>query len=112
MSMAWSLELRVPFVDSTFLEALRQIPATLRLERGKRLLLEAVPEIPSWVARRPKQGFAFPFEDWVTGEWSDVFARINAASPVRLGSWYRAWALFALESFFQRTSIGPSHHFC
>ncbi len=105
MSMAWSLELRVPFVDSRLIESIRRIPAALRLAKGKQILLDAVPEIPRWVRERPKQGFTFPFRDWVTGEWQDVFRRIEATSPVRLKSWYRTWCLFALETFVERNNI-------
>src|SRR3712207_6512294 len=105
MSMAWSLELRVPFVDSRFIEGIQRIPAELRLAAGKRLLLDAVPEIPEWVRNRKKQGFTFPFADWIRGEWQDVFRRIEATSPVRLKSWYRTWCLFALESFIARNGI-------
>jgi len=108
MSMAWSLELRVPFVDSRLIEQVARIPAHLRLERGKRGLLDAIPEIPSWVRGRPKQGFVFPFKEWITGEWRDMFHRIGAESPVRLKSWYRAWCLFALESFLAKSGIGPN----
>ena len=105
MSMAWSLELRVPFVDSKFIEAIQRIPAALRLAKGKRLLVDAVPEIPQWVRDRPKQGFTFPFRDWITKEWNDVFQRIELTSPVRLKSWYRTWCLFALETFIERNRI-------
>jgi asparagine synthase (glutamine-hydrolysing) len=105
MSMAWSLELRVPFVDVKLIEGLRRIPARLRLAQGKRLLLSAVPEIPEWVRGRPKQGFMFPFKDWLTGEWGDVFHRIELESPIPIKSWYRSWCLFALESFVTANQI-------
>ena len=104
MSMAWSLELRVPFVDNKLLEQIARIPAKIRLKRGKQILLDAMPEIPHWVRNRPKMGFSFPFKDWVTREWDDVFRRIRAQSPVRLKNWYRAWCLFALDSFVTRLS--------
>ena len=104
MSMAWSLELRVPFVDSRLLEQIARIPAEIRLRHGKQILLEAMPEIPPWVRNRPKMGFSFPFKDWVTGEWDDVFRRIKAQSPVRLKNWYRTWCLFALDNFVTRLS--------
>jgi asparagine synthase (glutamine-hydrolysing) len=104
MSMAWSLELRVPFVDRKLLEQIARVPANIRLRRGKRILLEAVPEIPDWVRERPKMGFSFPFKDWVTGEWDDVFRRIKAQSPVRLKNWYRTWCLFALDNFVTKLS--------
>lgn len=102
MSMAWSLELRVPLVDSRVIEAVQTIPAGIRLTRGKRILLDAIPEIPPWVHERPKQGFIFPFENWMSREWLGVFRRIEASSPVRLKSWYRTWCLFALDSFLER----------
>jgi asparagine synthase (glutamine-hydrolysing) len=105
MSMAWGLELRVPFVDKDLIEAIIRIPAAIRLEPGKRLLLDAVPEIPEWVANRTKRGFIFPFEDWIKEEWSDLFARLDAASPVRLQNWYRRWCLLALEHFLDANGI-------
>ena len=105
MSMAWSLELRVPFVDRKFIETMERIPAPLRLAPGKKILLDAVPEIPAWVRERPKQGFMFPFKDWITGEWQDVFQRIETKSPVPLKSWYRRWCLLALDTFIQDNAI-------
>ena len=104
MSMAWSLELRVPFVDNKLLERIARIPAQIRLRRGKQILLDAMPEIPHWVRNRPKMGFSFPFKDWVTREWDDVFRRIRTQSPVRVKNWYRAWCLFALDSFVTKLS--------
>jgi hypothetical protein len=70
------------------------------------MLLEAVPEIPEWVRTRAKQGFTFPFKDWVTSEWQDVFCRIEKQSPVPLQNWYRTWCVFALESFLDRNGMG------
>jgi len=77
----------------------------LRLSPGKRLLLEAVPEIPDWVANQPKRGFVFPFEEWIRAEWQDVFTRLDSASPVPLQTWYRRWCLFTLESFLDNNRI-------
>lgn len=105
MSMAWGLELRVPFVDSKLIAAVSRIPAGLRLTPGKRILVDAVPEIPEWVRNRPKQGFTFPFKDWVTTEWRDVFDRIDGNSPVPLKNWYRTWCLFALENFIEKNRV-------
>src|ERR1051325_3223772 len=105
MSMAWSLELRVPFVDRKFVETIATIPAQQRLTRGKRLLVYGVPKIPEWVKNRPKQGFVFPFKDWISGEWQDVFRRIEQESPVPLKNWYRCWCLFALEECLNRNRV-------
>ena len=62
MSMAWGLELRVPLVDSFFYTQLLKIPEKWRLEQGKKMLIDAVPELPQWVVEQPKKGFRFPFD--------------------------------------------------
>ena len=105
MSMAWGLELRVPFVDKALFDSVSRIPASMRLAAGKKMILEAVPEIPPWVAEGRKRGFAFPFENWMSGEWSQVFTEIDRTCPVRLGSWYRRWVLFTLEHCLRQYDI-------
>jgi asparagine synthase (glutamine-hydrolysing) len=105
MSMAWSLELRVPFADRKLVEMMQRIPATLRLARGKKILLDAVPEIPAWLRERPKQGFTFPFKDWITAEWRGVFKRIDADRSFPFKSWYRKWCVLALDSFIERNGL-------
>ena len=104
-SMAHGLELRVPFVDRKLFDAVNAIPAAIRLEAGKRLLCDAVPNIPDWIRNAPKRGFRFPFEDWVNIQWKDEFEDMQKKSPVRLGSWYRKWTLFTLEHFMQTNGI-------
>jgi asparagine synthase (glutamine-hydrolysing) len=105
MSMANGLELRVPFVDRVLVESLRQIPARLRHATGKKLLVDAVPEIPRWVIDQPKQGFRFPFDRWIQSQWGDLFASLDAWSPVTLGPWYRRWLLFTLNHFLRSNQI-------
>ena len=97
-SMAHGLELRVPFVDFRLFQSISAIPASIRLRQGKQLLLEAVPEIPQWVRERPKQGFRFPFDDWVTEVLGERLDRVERESPVHLSTWFRKWALVALEN--------------
>ncbi len=106
MSMAWGLELRVPFVDRRLVDAISFIPAHIRLAKGKQLLLDAVPEIPSWIAGRPKRGFAFPFDRWLSAQWGDLFEQIRRTSPVPLTTWYRQWCLFTLNHFLQSNGLG------
>jgi asparagine synthase (glutamine-hydrolysing) len=105
MSMASSLELRVPFVDRSLIESLRHIPSQFRHAHGKQLLLDAVPEIPDWVAHSPKKGFRFPFDRWISSQWSDLFTSIDAWSPVPLEQWYRRWILFTLNHFLRENRI-------
>jgi asparagine synthase (glutamine-hydrolysing) len=105
MSMATGLELRVPFVDRKLFEVLRHIPAGCRLAPGKQLLLQAVPEVPAWVAQAPKRGFVFPFEQWIRETWQADFQRLMHHAPVPLQTWYQQWCVFALEQCLARHGL-------
>ena len=97
MSMAHGLELRVPFLDLPLLAAVARVPAALRLRGGKRFLPQAVPEVPDWIASQPKQGFMFPFDQWLGTEWREVFGALDRTCPVSTQTWYRKWAVFVFE---------------
>ncbi len=97
MSMASGVELRTPFLDRNLVDTIGQVPARLRLRPGKRLLEEAVPEIPAWAFSTPKRCFQLPFERWFQAEWAELFAATRAKYPVVADNWYRSWALMALE---------------
>jgi asparagine synthase (glutamine-hydrolysing) len=102
-SMAHGLELRVPMVDGRLADALLTIPPELRLLHGKRLLLDAVPEVPRWVAEQPKRGFRFPFRQWLTSGFGGMLAKAARVSPVTLREWYRTWAVaIAIECLERR----------
>jgi len=96
MSMTWGLELRVPFVDSTLINSISNIPAEQRCQYGKKLLIDAVPELPDWVVNRPKQGFRFPFDEWFAESWQKM---PSPESPkwIKLTPWYRRWSLTVLD---------------
>lgn len=71
MTMANSLELRVPFLDREVFEFAAQIPAEYRMMNGttKYVLREAVKDIlPREVAERPKLGFPIPTRQWLKNE--------------------------------------------
>jgi asparagine synthase (glutamine-hydrolysing) len=104
-SMAWSLELRVPFVDRALIDAATSIPAKYRVQHGKRLLLQAVPEIPEWIAKRKKQGFVFPFERWMKEEWRAILSEKGSVAGVRLASWYQKWSIFVLEKWLEAVGM-------
>lgn len=97
MSMAHGLELRVPFVDSVLVQKLARIPAATRLQPGKRLLTDAVPEVPEWVVNQKKRGFLFPYEKWLSREWGTAFADASKGAPVPVTTWYQKWVVFVLR---------------
>lgn len=105
MSMAHGLELRVPLVDRKFIDSISEIPSALRHAAGKRLMLAAVPEIPGWITNQPKRGFRFPFDQWISSQWGELFNAIDDWSPFRLQTWYRRWSLFTLHHFLKVNCI-------
>ncbi len=68
MSMAHSLEARVPLLDHTFVEFAARIPEEMRFQNGhtKRIFVKAVRGLlPDRVLDRPKQGFGVPIGSWL-----------------------------------------------
>lgn len=65
-SMAWSLELRVPWVDVRLRESLAAAQFQPARERGKVALVRQVaPELPEALFHRPKTGFYIPLHEWL-----------------------------------------------
>src|SRR5574340_232652 len=71
MSMACSLESRVPFLDHPFVEFASRIPAHLKMRGGiaKYILKKAVEGLlPASIVHRKKMGFPTPIRHWLSGE--------------------------------------------
>lgn len=71
MSMAVSLEARVPLLDVDLVETAFRMPAELKVKgmRTKVLLKRvAALHIPEEIVYRPKQGFSIPIKSWLKGE--------------------------------------------
>jgi len=68
-SMAHSVEIRVPLVDFTLLQAIAPRIASLQPGEGKTLLANApVIPVPADIVARPKTGFGIPVGDWLRGD--------------------------------------------
>jgi asparagine synthase (glutamine-hydrolysing) len=71
MSMAHSLEVRVPLLDHRVTEQVLQLPGRWKLEGRQRkplLVFAAGRELPPKILRQPKRGFEFPWDQWLRGE--------------------------------------------
>jgi asparagine synthase (glutamine-hydrolysing) len=86
MSMAASLELRVPFLDVELMHFVERIPAAKRVRprAGKRLHRMAMERLlPPSIAGRPKHGFSTPYDDWLRASLGEeVERRYAAGSPL------------------------------
>jgi asparagine synthase (glutamine-hydrolysing) len=68
MSMACSIESRVPFLDHTFVEFSSRIPDQLKIREGtqKYILKKAVEDLlPHDIVYRKKMGFPTPLRSWL-----------------------------------------------
>lgn len=75
LSMAHSLEVRVPFLDHIFLEFAMTIPPELKIHgmTKKYILKEAVTDLlPQKILNRGKRGFSVPLAEWIRGELREL----------------------------------------
>jgi asparagine synthase (glutamine-hydrolysing) len=75
MSMAASIESRVPFLDHKLVEYAATLPDNWKLNGWptKRVLRESMKDLlPASILKRPKMGFPVPFADWTRGAWNAV----------------------------------------
>jgi asparagine synthase (glutamine-hydrolysing) len=128
MSMAVSIESRVPFLDHKLVEFASTLPDEWKLQgwTTKRVLREAMKGLlPESILNRPKMGFPVPFAAWTRGAWNavardvlldrrarergifephavDTLLRAHAAGTIEGGD--RIWTLVNLE-LWHRTFI-------
>ena len=127
MSMAHSLEVRVPWIDHKLVEFAVGLPAEWKLRGGqsKAIFADALADVlPRTVLRRRKQGFEIPLATWLRNELRGVLEDTLAPATVLRrglfnvqrvqqlladfvagrGAYMRVWALVILE-LWQRENL-------
>ena len=125
MSMASSLEVRVPFLDPALVEYVLSLPKSEKRNAGqsKWLLVNALGDLlPRELAGQRKRTFTFPWENWLKGplrerietgfrDWSAELGEIlpqsfalNVWSDYRHGrtTWSRPWSIYILNEWAKR----------
>jgi asparagine synthase (glutamine-hydrolysing) len=105
MTMATSVEARVPFLDHDFVQFALALPERMKVRRGvgKYALKHAVEDVlPREIVYRPKQGFGAPVSEWFRGDFGHRARReIRESSLAERGLldydfldelWCRHWA--------------------
>ncbi len=99
MSMATSLEARVPYLDDEVTRLALVMPSSLKWRRGTRkwILRRAYADaLPAEILRRGKEGFSIPMKRWLIGEWRpllrdllspSVLARDGLFEPATISRW-------------------------
>jgi len=87
MSMATSLEVRVPFLDHEVVELCASIPAGLKLNKLTtkyifRKTLKKYNFLPESIIYRGKQGYSLPVKNWLREELKDYMIDLFKKSPI------------------------------
>jgi asparagine synthase (glutamine-hydrolysing) len=96
MSMAQSLEVRVPFVDQHLIEVAGSIPLSRKIPRGvtKGLFREAMaPFLPKEVINAPKKGLNLPIALWLKEDLKDWTHSLLSAERLRQRGYFRPEAV-------------------
>jgi asparagine synthase (glutamine-hydrolysing) len=125
MSMHHSLEVRVPFLDSSLVEYLLSLPERQKRNAAqpKALLIAALGELlPQELIAQPKRTFTFPWENWMRGvlreriaaglgDWSPALEPMLSGENARRvwddfrasrTTWSRPWSLYVLNEWVKR----------
>jgi asparagine synthase (glutamine-hydrolysing) len=129
VSMAHSLEVRVPFVDTKVVDFVLSLPGEWKLNREssgpKPLLADALSDLlPRDFLSRPKMGFTLPFEKWLQQDLrSEVGSVLDHANPAGFESqavagiwqsflkkplavgWTRPWAIYILAKWCEVNGV-------
>ncbi len=117
VSMAHSLEVRVPYLDPAVADLALSLPSSAKLgdisgladplyrpygETGaKRILIDAGRGLlPEGMALRRKRGFGMPFDSWLKGPLREVLEDTLSADAVRRRGLFDAGAVGALSADF------------
>ncbi len=79
MTMANSLEARVPLLDHKLIDFVTRIPSRMKLRDGvtKYILKKAAESfVPHEILHRPKQGFGVPMQQWINSELRDMISDV------------------------------------
>ena len=99
MSMWHSVEVRVPFLDKELMQLVYSIHPDIRYnsKQIKHLLIKAFEDIlPESIWNRPKQGFVFPFQHWMSNvslPYNDNPILANMKNKLASGNthWSKYW---------------------
>ena len=113
MSMAHSIEARVPLLDHRLIEFVETIPASMKL-RGrmtKHILKQAVRGlVPDQIIDRPKQGFGVPIAKWFNNELRDMLHDTLTDSRTRQRGYFNHQSVEAILDEHVRGRRDNSRH--
>ena len=86
MSMAVSLEARVPFLDPDVVDLAFQIPESLKTNANTtKIILKkvAAKHVPQECIYRPKEGFSIPIKNWLNNEFKPLMDNLLSEEKIK-----------------------------
>jgi len=86
MSMATSLETRVPYLDNEMIDFVLSMPSRLKRHGKERkyILRKAYAQhLPAAILSREKQGFSIPLKAWLNAEWNGLMHEVLDESELK-----------------------------
>ncbi|MFH1277617.1 MAG: asparagine synthase (glutamine-hydrolyzing) [Candidatus Eisenbacteria bacterium] len=112
MSMACSLETRVPFLDTELVELAFSMPSSLKVRGGetKRLLRRvARRHVPAWCVDRPKEGFSIPIKHMLRSELKPLMTDLLSEGRIEREGVFQVSAVRRLVEEHLKGEANHSH---
>jgi len=99
MTMAWSVEARVPYLDHHFAEYVARLPREQKIQGGvsKYILKKTMQHvIPEEILKRPKHGFTVPIDHWLMNNLTDFIDELFNDPNLRIKKFFNQQQLISL----------------
>lgn len=110
MSMAVSLEARVPYLDKDLVELAFRVPDKLKVSKGKtKIMLKeiAARHVPANCVYRQKEGFSIPIKNWLGTQFRPLMEGLLDSSRIRDAGLFE---VETVETLKQQHLAGVANH--
>jgi asparagine synthase (glutamine-hydrolysing) len=112
MSMATSLEARVPYLDNAVVDLALAIPSALKVRHGVRkwILKRAFAgRLPESILSRGKEGFSMPMKNWLNGDWNPLMHELLCEENLTRGGFFEPRYVATLMREHEARTHNHSH---
>jgi asparagine synthase (glutamine-hydrolysing) len=110
MSMAESVEMRVPFLDPGLVEFVESLPSSYKIRRGQRKAVEKAalaPMLPLKIVHRKERGFVTPVDRWLRTDMRGFARELLLADDAFCS---QLFSMVAVRSLLSRHQAGEFDH--
>jgi asparagine synthase (glutamine-hydrolysing) len=112
MSMANSLEVRVPLLDRELVELAFEVPQRMKINRGEtKAILKRIAacHIPRDCVYRAKEGFSIPMKHWLGGQFRPIMEYFLAPQRINEAGLFRSSTIERLKREHLKGDANHSH---